>query len=166
MKKTNSSDYVIYFQILEVTSLSTKDEIKKSYLRLIKQWHPDRFPNDNIKAHEATEKCKLLNEAYEKLKDYKPPEIKSDTGFKQKYSSTKKPDHKRHSINRVKVKSSNINSIGYDTILKFLQVEFRDGSIYEYFEVPEMLFNELMKAESKGKFANQFIFSKYRYSRV
>jgi len=166
MKKFDSTEYAKYFQILEVSAISTKEEIKKAYLRLIKQWHPDKFTNDSKRAHEATERSKALNMAYEILKDYKPPETKPSTDFKPNYSSPKSKKSERHSITRIRVKSSNIYSVGYDTALKILQVEFRDGSIYEYYEVPEKLFNELIKADSKGRFANQYIFYIYRYARV
>ena len=52
-----------YLDILGVTLHYTKEEIKKAYHRIIKQWHPDKFPDDIQKNLEATEKSKLINEA-------------------------------------------------------------------------------------------------------
>lgn len=166
MKNIESTHYKKYLQVLEVCELSTKEEIKKSYLRLIKQCHPDKFPYDIIKELKATEQSKILNEADEILKNYRPQIKIPSPDFKPNYSSSKskKPGHE--TITRVRVKSSNIHSIGYDTALKILQIEFRDGSIYEYYQVTEELFNELMEAGSKGKFANHYIFKNHPYVRV
>lgn len=53
-----------YFQVLEVPQLCSNDDVKKSYLRLAKQWHPDINKQAN-----AAEKFKIISEAYEVLKD-------------------------------------------------------------------------------------------------
>lgn len=53
-------------------------------------------------------------------------------------------------MERTKVKSSNIVSIGWEN--EVLEVEFSSGTIYSYFSVPERRFKDLMASESKGKF--------------
>jgi molecular chaperone DnaJ len=53
-----------YFELLDVTKDSTKDEIKKAYFKLAKEYHPDVN-----KAPEAKEKFGTINEAYETLGD-------------------------------------------------------------------------------------------------
>lgn len=50
------------------------------------------------------------------------------------------------------VKSSNIKSIGHDVNLKILEVEFYQSGIYQYLDVPENLYKELISAPSKGSF--------------
>lgn len=55
-------------------------------------------------------------------------------------------------MERVKVKSSNINAIGYDEITKTLEVEFVNGGIYQYKEVPKEIYEGFIKAESVGKY--------------
>ena len=57
-----------YYKILEVGESATLKDIKKSYKRLIKRYHPD-LNSDNLK--ESEEKTKELNEAYSVLKDNK-----------------------------------------------------------------------------------------------
>jgi len=37
------------FQILGVTRGADKQEIKSSYRKLVAQWHPDKFPDDDAK---------------------------------------------------------------------------------------------------------------------
>ena len=55
-------------------------------------------------------------------------------------------------MKRIPVKSSNLASVGYDERTMTLEVEFRDGSIYEYSRVLKSVYLELMKADSKGKY--------------
>jgi len=136
-----------YLNILGVTFQATKEEIRKAYHSIIKQWHPDKFPNDIQQNLEATEKSKLINEAYRSLKNYEP----FATGV---------------GVGRIRVKSSNIHSVGYDNKNMILQIQFLKGGVYEYYEVPEYIFKELINAESKGRFAAAYIFSSYRYKRV
>lgn len=58
-----------YYAILEVPKSASLDEIKKSYKRLARIWHPDMFPNDLEKQKEANEKFKDINAAWDTLSD-------------------------------------------------------------------------------------------------
>ena len=69
-------------------------------------------------------------------------------------------------MNRISVESSNIESIGYDSNSKNLEIEFNDHSVYRYYEVPEDVYEELMAAESKGSYLHQKIKGVYRYEQV
>lgn len=69
-------------------------------------------------------------------------------------------------MERYSVASSNIASIGYDAPSQTLEVEFLSGTIYQYFGVPENMYDELMQAGSKGRFLNTYIKNAYGYSRV
>jgi hypothetical protein len=66
-------------------------------------------------------------------------------------------------MNRVRVVSSNINSIGYDAITRTLEVEFNSGSIYQYSSVPEHEYRGLLSASSKGGYLNSHIKDRYAY---
>lgn len=57
--------------------------------------------------------------------------------------------------------SSNIQAVGYDQEKKQLHVQFNGGAVYIYAEVPKEVFDELMAAESKGKFINSQIKGKF-----
>lgn len=67
---------------------------------------------------------------------------------------------------RETVASSNVRSVGYDGPSQTLEVEFQNGSVYQYYNVPENIYNEFMKAPSKGVFLNTYIRTQYPYSRV
>jgi molecular chaperone DnaJ len=54
-----------YYEVLEVERGAAPDEIKKSYRKLARQYHPDVNPGDK----EAEEKFKEVAEAYEVLSD-------------------------------------------------------------------------------------------------
>ncbi len=58
-------------------------------------------------------------------------------------------------MNRQSVSSSNIRSIGYNN--RVLEVEFNQGSIYQYRDVPETLYHDLMNASSHGSFFAKYI---------
>lgn len=69
-------------------------------------------------------------------------------------------------MNRQPVTSSNIASIGYDGGSETLEIEFLNGSIYQYFGIPEHIHNGLMTADSHGQYLAQNIKGTYRYSKV
>ncbi len=60
-----STDFKDYYAILGVARSATADDIKKSFRKLARQYHPDMNPGD--KGAEA--KFKEINEAYEVLSD-------------------------------------------------------------------------------------------------
>ena len=61
----------------------------------------------------------------------------------------------------IPVISSNIESIGYDEGVGSLYVKFKQGKVYEYEKVPSYIYDELMAAESVGKYFNQVIKNNY-----
>lgn len=70
-------------------------------------------------------------------------------------------------MQREHVESSNIESIGYEAKSQTLEIEFLNGTIYQYFDVPEPIYSELMKpGVSKGEYLARNIKGSYRYSRV
>ena len=70
-----------YYQILGVTRSASADQIRSAYRELVKQYHPDLFLAPEAKA-EATDKLRLINEAYAVLGNQKRRE-KYDRRFVQ-----------------------------------------------------------------------------------
>lgn len=69
-------------------------------------------------------------------------------------------------MERYNVASSNIRSVGYDPQTQTLEVEFINGTIYQYYGVPENIYDQMMREQSKGRFLNTYIRNQYPYSRV
>lgn len=70
-------------------------------------------------------------------------------------------------MTRQRVSSSNIASIGYDAVQSILEVEFLNGAVYRYYDVPEVVYNGLMAADSHGKYFNAYIkWGPYRYEKI
>ena len=57
-------------------------------------------------------------------------------------------------MERISVASTTMNSVGYDIESRILEIEFTGGVIYQYFDVPEDIYLDLMSAESKGRYFN------------
>lgn len=63
--------------------------------------------------------------------------------------------------------SSNILSIGYDPDNMILEVEFTTGAVYQYYDVPQSIYDGLMAADSHGTFLSAYVKKGgYRYAQV
>ena len=70
-------------------------------------------------------------------------------------------------IERVAVSSSAMRSVGYNGHERILAIEFPNGDVYRYFDVPESEYEGLMAAESHGGYFHRHIRDGgYRYERV
>lgn len=69
-------------------------------------------------------------------------------------------------MDREIVASSNVCSIGYDQASETLEVEFMNGSVYQYYNIPINLYEQFMMSGSKGQFLNVYIRKSYPFSRV
>jgi hypothetical protein len=62
--------------------------------------------------------------------------------------------------------SSVVASFKYDSTRSILRVFFISGSVYDYFRVPEAVYEEMKRSGSKGTFLNLQIKGAYRYKKV
>jgi XTP/dITP diphosphohydrolase len=69
-------------------------------------------------------------------------------------------------MKRTAVESSDVVSIGYDPKDRTLEIEFREDRIYQYFEVPQDIYDAFLRANSYGGYFNSYINGYYRYRRV
>lgn len=69
-------------------------------------------------------------------------------------------------MNRTPVSSSNLASVGYDPQQQILEIAFRNGSVYQYFNVPLHIYQGLMNAGSHGRYFNNHIKDRYRYRKI
>lgn len=69
-------------------------------------------------------------------------------------------------MERLEVKSSNIDAVTYDEDSGLLEIEFNNGASYEYSDVPMYVYDELISADSKGKYANQNIYKNHTANKI
>jgi|SRR5580700_8262861 hypothetical protein len=65
-------------------------------------------------------------------------------------------------IQRQPVQSSGLAAVGYSKRRHILEIEFTNGAIYRYVEVPPSVHRLLMSAESKARFYDENVRGKYR----
>jgi ATP-dependent DNA helicase RecG len=68
-------------------------------------------------------------------------------------------------IKRIPITSSNIASIGYNKEARILEIEFHHGAIYQYVDVPEKVFEELMSSPSQGAYYMNELKGKFKYQK-
>ena len=66
-----------YYETLHVAKAAAQDEIRKSYRKLARKYHPDLNPGDKA----AEERFKLVQEAYDVLSDPKKRQMYDQYGF-------------------------------------------------------------------------------------
>jgi S1-C subfamily serine protease/cytochrome c-type biogenesis protein CcmH/NrfG len=74
---------------------------------------------------------------------------------RQDEAKGKKPN--TSGIERKPVSSTTLKSVGYDGTHRVLEIEFHNGSVYQYLDVPKSVYVELMQADSLGRYFNRKI---------
>ncbi len=69
-------------------------------------------------------------------------------------------------IPRIRVDSSGLISVGYSKRKHILEIEFANGAVYRYLNVPPSVHRDLMAAESKARYYDQNIKRNYQSRRV
>jgi hypothetical protein len=69
-------------------------------------------------------------------------------------------------VNRVALESSALTAVAFSPESNVLEVEFRNGLIYEYLDVSCSIYEQLLTASSKGAFFGRFIRNCFPYRRV
>jgi hypothetical protein len=69
-------------------------------------------------------------------------------------------------MERTPVESSSLLDVGYDPGTGTLEVGFKNGTVYQYFDVPETTHIELMNSASKGIFFNANVRNSFRSAKL
>jgi hypothetical protein len=69
-------------------------------------------------------------------------------------------------MERQRVASSNIRSVGYDPDAQVLEIEFQDGAVYQYSGVPSAVYAGLLSAGSAGRYSHAHIKGRYPHRKV
>ena len=136
-----------YRKLLAVTKDAELKELKTVYRNLMKDFHPDKFVNDEAGKIAAEEKSKTIIEAYHFLVSIAPETIAAS---KEQYTQT--------------ITTAGIEDFQYKG--QTLSVTFSDGNNYEYFDVPKSVYQNLVNAPTQARFARRHIFNSYVYRSV
>jgi hypothetical protein len=66
-------------------------------------------------------------------------------------------------MQRQEVESTVIGTVGYT---RMLEIQFASGRVYQYYDVPQEIFEGMLNAESKGKYFNASIRGQFRYQEI
>ena len=133
-----------YRKLLGVGPDAGLKELKTVYRNMMKECHPDKFPdNEELRTREE-ERSKEIIEAYHFLVSIAPEtlaEVEAD------YQQT--------------LASCVIVDFNYEK--QILTVHFMDGSIYEYYGVPRNIYIKMVNSEAYARFVRRHIAGSYVY---
>lgn len=70
-------------------------------------------------------------------------------------------------IQRVAIASTVIPTAGYDAAGRVLEIEFHNGAVYQYFDVPQYVYDDLKSADDPAKYFNQHVRNAgYKYRQI
>ena len=85
--------------------------------------------------------------------------------FRYSLSATRMPKKEKNMVNHMVI-SSEIEWIGYEHKDRMLQVEFIEGPVYRYQEVPHNIFEEFLQASSHGRYFETNVKGKFEHRRI
>lgn len=69
-------------------------------------------------------------------------------------------------MERQTVKSRILRSVGYDDSIKILEIEFQNGLVYQFLEVPPKIYADLMHSGEIGKYFTDKIRTRFRTKQI
>ncbi len=69
-------------------------------------------------------------------------------------------------MERKLVSSSNLHSVGYDSVSGTLEIKFIKSGVYQYFNVPSTIYDGLLAAYSKGGYFDDRIKECFRFKKT
>ncbi len=139
MKRVN--EYKKMFQIDGELELK---QLKTTYRTLVKEWHPDKFQDDNPLKAEAEIMGQRIIDGYHFLVSIAP---ETKAANLEEYTKT--------------IMESGIDDFKHKGLL--LEMTFTDGSTYEYFGVPRSVYVKLVQSDKQVRFAKRSIYNSYLY---
>ncbi|HEX6242868.1 MAG TPA: KTSC domain-containing protein [Polyangiales bacterium] len=75
-------------------------------------------------------------------------------------------DRMLRGMQRTPLNSRAVLAAGYDPATQTLELEFHNGRVYRYRDVPEGVYQFLLRTPSKGGYVNRMIQDRYAYEDV
>ncbi|MGY5352636.1 KTSC domain-containing protein [Wenyingzhuangia sp. IMCC45533] len=138
MKRINE-----YKKLFNVEGAISLKELKTTYRGLVKQWHPDKFQEEDQKVEAEKQSLKIID-GYHFLVSIAPETKEANL---EAYTKT--------------IKESQVADYHHKSML--LEVTFTDGNTYEYFGVNHKLFLKFVNSKSINNFGRRNIFQSFTY---
>jgi DnaJ-class molecular chaperone len=132
-----------YKKLFEVEGKIDLKELKKTYRNLVKEWHPDKFTDEEKKEEAETVSTKIID------------------GYHFLVSIA--PETKEANLNDYKTTITDFQVADWHHKGMLLEVTFTDGNTYEYFGVSKILFGKFVNARSMNNFGKRNIFNSFIY---
>lgn len=142
MKRIN--EYKKLFEVDGAIELAT---LKKKYRLLVKEWHPDKFPDGGDKALEAEGMSRRVIDGYHFLVSIAPATKEANL---EEFTTT--------------TTESMIDDLQHKGLR--LEISFTDGNTYEFFGVNKQLYTKLLSSDKQLRFARRKIFTSCVYRKA
>lgn len=142
MKRINE-----YKKLFEVDGAIELASLKKKYRLLVKEWHPDKFPDGVDKALEAEEMSRRVIDGYHFLVSIAPATKEANL---EEFTTT--------------TTESMIDDLQHKGLR--LEISFTDGNTYEFFGVNKQLYTKLLNSDKQLRFARRKIFTSCVYRKA
>lgn len=139
MKRINE-----YRKLFSVEKEIDLKQLKTTYRNLVKEWHPDKFQENDERHAEAEIKSKKIIDGYHFLVSIAP-------------------ETKAANLEEYKITTSEAGMIDLQHKGNVLEISFSDGTTYEYFGVSKQLYIKLLSADRQYRFAKRNIFTSFLY---
>ena len=139
MKRINE-----YKKLFQITNEINLKELKTTYRNLVKEWHPDKFQENDPMKMEAELMGQKVIDGYHFLVSIAPETKASNL---EEYTKT--------------IMECGIEDYKHKGIL--LEMTFTDGSTYEYFGVPRSVYIKLCQSDKQVRFAKRSIYNSFMY---
>lgn len=139
MKRINE-----YKKLFQVTAELDLKELKKTYRSLVKEWHPDKFQDDDAGKAEADVMGQTVIDGYHFLVSIAP---ETKAANLEEYTKT--------------INACGIENFKHKGLL--LEISFTDGSVYEYFGVTPALYRKFINSDKQVRFAKRSIYNSFTY---
>lgn len=133
--------YKKLFQLEEEVTLA---QLKTTYRKLVKEWHPDKFLEEDPMRAEAEKRSLEIIDAYHFLVSIAPETLEQNL---EEYQDT--------------ISNSMISDFHYKGLT--LKVTFLNGQVFEYFGVPNNIYKKLVQSPTPERFARRHIFTSHTY---
>ncbi len=119
-------------------------QLKKSYRDLVKEWHPDKFQEEDALKQEAELQSRKIIDGYHFLVSMAPETKEKNLPV---YTET--------------ITNSAIADYQHKGLL--LEITFTNGETYEYFGVTKPIYRKMVNAGNLNRFAKRSIYPTYTY---